>query len=94
MKLVTIAIIGTSLLAACVGSTPDMRGDVVAVTERTVTIRGLADVSLANPSMPTPTPAMTAQAEEICPNARFLSSTFVDEDVPLEIHAEYLFLCR
>lgn len=94
LKAKALVVCGMALLPACVGPTSDMRGDVVAVNDRTVTVRGLAGVSMLNPEMPTPTPAMIAQAKEICPNAEFLSSQFVDEDVPLEIQADYLFLCK
>ncbi len=82
-------IIAAALLAGCV-PTPDTEGQIVSLTERTVTIRGAYDMSLSGKPA-SPTPAMVAQAQEVCPGARYLSATPSPTD---DYTFHYLFQCK
>lgn len=78
-------------LAACVPA-PDAPGSVTAFNGETVTIRSGGDFSLANAGKGfKPTPAVIAQAQEVCPGATFASGTGVEGDAWL---VDYLFICR
>jgi len=81
------AFIALIALAGCVVP-QDQKGDVYDITENTVTIRGAYDMTLdGTPAKPTA--AMVAQAEAICPNARYLTA------IPSNLHEyDYTFLYR
>jgi hypothetical protein len=87
MRLVLIAL---PLLAACVPP-PDSPGEVTAFNGNTVTIRSGGDFSLAGAGKGfKPTPAVVAQAQEVCPGAKFTSGIGVESDAWL---VDYLFIC-
>lgn len=86
MRKVLIALV----LAGCVPA-QDAPGLVTAVNEKSVTIRGAADFSLANAGKGfRPTPAMQAQAEDVCPGAKFVSGIGTPDN---NFTADYLFIC-
>ena len=77
-------------LAGCV-PTADQPGQIVAANGKTVTIRGAGDYSLANAGSGfKPTAAMIAQANEVCPGARFASGV---PESPDTWAIDYLFIC-
>jgi hypothetical protein len=77
-------------LAACVPA-PDAPGAVTAFNGSSVTIRSGGDFSLANAGKGfKPTPAVVAQAQEVCPGAKFASGTGIEGDAWL---VDYLFIC-
>jgi hypothetical protein len=77
-------------LAACVPA-PDATGAVTAFNGSSVTIRAGGDYSLANAGKGfKPTPAVVAQAQGVCPGAKFASGVPVSEDSWL---IDYLFIC-
>jgi hypothetical protein len=82
-----LALLALPLLTACVVS-EDTTGHVKEVGARTVTIQGAfsADGSAARP-----TAAMVAQAQEICPGAKYLSATATPGNLDT---FDYLFLCK
>lgn len=87
MKLALVSVIA---LAACVPA-PDAPGAVTAYNGQTVTIRSGGDFSLANAGKGfKPTPAVVAQAQEVCPGARFASGLGIEGDAWL---VDYLFIC-
>lgn len=61
------------VLAACSTVTPETQGQVTAFNGDTVTVRGGFTVGDGKPAEPTP--AMIAQAKEVCPGATYLSAT-------------------
>lgn len=76
--------------AACVPTT-DTPGQIVAANGKTVTIRGAGDYSLGNAGKGwKPTAAMVAQANEICPGAKFASGV---PESPDSWAINYLFIC-
>ena len=92
MKHLTLAVV-IALIAGCTPP-PETRGDIVALTDRTVTIRGPYDMSLgafATAKRPEPTPGIIAQAREVCPNAKYLSA---NGDTGTTDTFDYLFQCR
>lgn len=93
MKATALVLCGLALLPACVA--PETPGSVVQINEKSVTIRGAGDYSPQNMGKPfSPTPAMQAQAEEICPGARFVSGTPSEVDDPFGFsYINYLFFC-
>jgi hypothetical protein len=85
-----LAVAAALVLAACVQS-PDVPGAVTAFNGASVTIRSGGDFSLANAGKGfKPTPAVIAQANEVCSGARFASGTGVEGDAWL---VDYLFIC-
>lgn len=76
------------LLSACVALPESTTGLVTAVNERSVTIQGRfsADGSVAHP-----TAAMVAQAQDVCPGARYLSAKATEGNLDT---FDYLFLCH
>lgn len=85
-----LALLALPILAACVPA-PDAPGAVTAYNGSTVTIRSGGNFSLANAGKGfTPTPAVVAQAQEVCPGAKFMSGTGVEGDAWL---VDYLFIC-
>lgn len=85
-----LALAAVTALSACVPA-PDTPGAVTAYNGNTVTIRGAGDYSLANAGKGfKPTPAVVAQAQEVCPGARLTSGTPVSTDSWL---IDYLFIC-
>lgn len=83
-------ILALSALSACV-PTADTPGTVTGMNSESVTIRGAADFSLTNAGKGfTPTPAMVAQAQEICPGARFVSGIGTPDT---NFTADFLFAC-
>jgi hypothetical protein len=75
-------------LAACTVS-EDTRGGVYAVTDQSVTIRGVYDLSLSS-GPARPTQAMIAQAQDVCPDATYLSASPSPTD---DYTFLYLFRC-
>lgn len=80
------AIIAATLLSACTVA-DDQRGAVYEITDKTVTIRGAFS---ANGQPAKPTPAMVAQAKEVCPGATYLSANPSPTD---QYTFLYLFRC-
>lgn len=84
-----LALLAPLALAACVMTDP--KGVVVAYNGQTVTMRGPVDLSPAAFGKPAvPSPELVAQARDICPNARLVSTTPTPGDSPT---MDYLFLC-
>jgi len=78
------------VLSACVPVT-DQPGQVVAANGKTVTIRGAGDYSLANAGKGwKPSAAVVAQAQEVCPGAKFASGV---PESPDSWAINYLFIC-
>jgi hypothetical protein len=92
MKLIA-ALIAAATISAC-APTADTKGQIVELTDRTVTIRGFYDMSpsamLAGKTA-APTPAMIAQAQEACPGAKYLSASSQGSN---GYTFDYLFQCR
>lgn len=85
-----LALLALPILTACVPA-PDAPGAVTAYNGQTVTIRSGGDFSLANAGKGfKPTPAVIAQAEAVCPGAKFASGVGVDGPAWL---VDYLFIC-
>ena len=85
-----LALAAVLALSACVPA-PDAPGAVTAYNGQTVTIRSGGDFSLANAGQGfKPTPAVIAQAREVCPGATFASGIGIEGDAWL---VDYLFLC-
>ena len=83
-------IIAALALAACVPA-QDTPGTVTAINDKSVTIRGVADFSLANAGNGfKPTAAMVAQANDICKGARFVSGVGTPDG---NYTADFLFVC-
>lgn len=82
-----LALLALPLLAACVVP-EDTPGHVKEVGARTVTIQGAfsSDGSGAHP-----TAAMVAQAQDICPGAKYLSASPTPGNYDT---FDYLFLCK
>lgn len=81
-----LAILAAIALAGCVTTDPATRGSVYEITEKTVTIRGAYTYG----KTAKPTTAMVAQAQEICPNAQYLSANPSPTDYDTFL---YLFRC-
>jgi hypothetical protein len=82
------------LLSACVPA-QDVPGQVVQFNGDSVTIRGAGDYSLASVSKGQgfqPTAAMIAQANKVCPGARFMSGT-PESPTGDSWAINYLFIC-
>lgn len=85
-----LALLALPILAACVPA-PDAPGAVTAYNGQSVTIRSGGDFSLANAGKGfKPTPAVVAQAEAVCPGAKFASGVGVEGPAWL---VDYLFIC-
>lgn len=81
------ACLAAALIAASCGEVPQTtRGSVYEVTDETVTIRG----QFQSGQTARPTEAMTAQAEDVCPGAKYLSANPSPTDVYTFL---YLFRC-
>jgi hypothetical protein len=86
-----LALLALPILAACVPA-PETRGAVTAYNGQTVTIRSGGDFSLANAGKGfVPTPGIVAQAQEVCPGAKFASGTGVEVGPAWAV--DYLFIC-
>lgn len=84
------AILACFAPVGCVPS-PDTPGAVTSINSKSVTIRGAADFSLGNAGNGfKPTPAMIAQAQGICPGARFVSGIGTPDN---NFTADFLFVC-
>lgn len=86
----------TVLLSGCVSPGADTPGAVVQINDKSVTVRGQGDYSLANAGKGwKPTPAITAQASEICQGAKFVSGTPSEATDPVFGFSliDYLFVC-
>lgn len=80
MNMTPFAIAAFVAISACT-PTQDTPGQVFEVTDNMVTIRGAYDMSPANLGTPAaPTAAMVAQAQAVCPNARYMTA------VPSNLH--------
>lgn len=83
-------VLAVLILSGCVPA-PDTPGVVTQMNGASVTIRGAADMSLANAGNGfKPTPAMIEQARAICPGATFVSGVGTPDD---NFTADYLFKC-
>lgn len=85
------AVVGCAFVAVMIAgcTVPDtFAGSVVAVTDRTVTVRGTYAM---NGAPAQPTPAMVAQAQAICPAAQYLSATPTAGNLDM---FDYLFMCE
>lgn len=81
-----LAVVALSFSTAC--SIPnDMEGSVYEITDETVTIRGAFQPGTTEAR---PTPAMIAQARDVCPGAEYLSANPSPTD---EWTFLYLFRC-
>ena len=85
MRLAPFALPIVSLMACA--PTSDTKGEIMAMNSETVTIRGVFDMTPGS-GPAKPTPAMVAQAEEACRDAKYLGATPHDEYT-----FAYLFRC-
>ena len=85
-----LALLALPLLAAC-AVPPETRGELYEVTDNMVTIRGAINTNILVAGEAAPTPAMIAQAREVCPNAQYMSAA------PSDLHQydmDFLFKFR